>query len=243
MADTHSTSAATSQHNPVQPVGTTVITSGHTRHDRDDRPLDRVRWSAVLAGLFGTLSVLAVLTVLGVAVGASTMDANSQAENYGLGAGIWGGISVLIAFAFGGWLAARTAAVGGGHNGLLQGACVWMVTLALLIYIVAGGVGMVARTATSVAQSAASNPQLTSEAQQQVTQSDNPTAQLRQQAEQLTNNITGRDVEQSADAAAKSSWGTLIAMLLALVAAAAGGYLGARDEDHLRRDRAGNPGH
>ncbi len=66
-------------------------------------PTDRVRWGAIFAGLFAALAVLIVLGVLGLAIGLSSYNAGQPAANFGVGAGIWGAISALIAFAIGGW--------------------------------------------------------------------------------------------------------------------------------------------
>ncbi|MEZ0266637.1 MAG: hypothetical protein ACAI43_18055, partial [Phycisphaerae bacterium] len=84
-------------------------------------PTDRVRWGPIIAGLFAALSTLAVLGVLGIAVGASAYDPGDSARNFGIGAGIWGAVSALLAFFIGGWLAARAAAVKGTSNGVLNG--------------------------------------------------------------------------------------------------------------------------
>jgi hypothetical protein len=211
-------------------------------HEPQRRPLDRVRWPAIIAGLFAALSVLAVLTVLGAAIGASTVDRNSDAGNFGLGSGIWGGISVLIAFAVGGYLAAHTSALRGTGQGALQGAMVWMVTIGLLVYLIAGLVGSAARTATdaatATASAAASNPQVTGAAADATQNGTTPPAAaqagqaIQDASRNLQNSVGGEDVERAASTAAKGSWGTLIAMLLGLAAATIGGVMGARKNHH-----------
>ncbi len=50
---------------------------------------DMVRWEPVIAGLFGTLTTLATLSVLGLAIGLLAFDAGDQASPFGIGAGIW----------------------------------------------------------------------------------------------------------------------------------------------------------
>src|SRR5688500_14685733 len=118
-------------------------------------PTDRVRWGPIIAGLFTALSVLALLGTLGLAIGFSSYDANDRLRNFGIGAGVWGAISALLAFFLGGMIDARTAAVAGRNNGALQGAMVWVVAIPLLIYAVSGLVGSAARTAASTADRAA----------------------------------------------------------------------------------------
>ncbi|HEY0008312.1 MAG TPA: hypothetical protein VGB55_06290 [Tepidisphaeraceae bacterium] len=230
MAD-HTATTYTTGTSPNVTTGT--MTPGSTvEYNYSERNtghrLDLVRWPAVLAGLFGTLAILAVLTVLGSTIGLANADRNSEAENFGLGAGIWGIVSVLISFAFGGWLAARTAAVHGTRNAFLQGAVVWMVTIALLVYLIFGALGAAARTAGTVAQGVVSNPQVTGAAQNAATTND-PNAQAVQDA---AKNVTAEDGERIADKAEKTGWGTLAAMVLSLAAAGGGAVAGAYKDDH-----------
>jgi hypothetical protein len=103
-------------------------------------PTDQVRWPAILAGLFTFFATLIVLTVLGIAIGLSTYDANNP-NSFGIGAGIWGAVSALIAFLLGGFIAGRTAAVQGKDMGVLNGAMVWIVAIPLMIYMLGGSLG------------------------------------------------------------------------------------------------------
>jgi ABC-type multidrug transport system fused ATPase/permease subunit len=117
-------------------------------------PVDRVRWSSVLAGLFTTLATLIVLAVLGIAIGLSTFDAQNL-DNFGIGAGIYGAVSAIIAFLFGGFISARTAAVAGSGNGILNGAMVWLVTIPLIVNLLGSGIGTLLGTATDLVGDAA----------------------------------------------------------------------------------------
>ncbi len=116
-------------------------------------PLDRVRWASVLAGLATTLTAMIFFAVLGIAVGLSTFDANNP-TNFGVGAGIYGAISALISFFLGGWMAARTAAVAGSNNAVLNGVMVWLVTIPFIVNILGAGIGTLLGTATEVATAA-----------------------------------------------------------------------------------------
>lgn len=217
-------------------------------------PTDRVRWGPIIAGLFTALSTLALLSILGVAVAGSTYDPGDRARNFGIGAGIWGAISTLIAFLIGGWLAARAAAVRGANNGILNGAMVWAVAIPVMLYFIAGA-GM--RAASTAAQTGAQmamqrDTQGDAGGDQAMTASgriDAPNSQLGQ-GQDMANQVqtTASDVanrasaaatpenqERVADNTARTAWATLISLLLALGAAATGGYLGAR-----RTDRDGN---
>lgn len=186
------------------------------------RVVDRVRWPAVVAGLFGTLSILAVLTVLGVAIGASAADAGDNPTNFGIGAGIWGLISGLIAFAAGGWIAAGCSALRGRNNALIQGATVWMVTIGLLVYLVAGGIGAAARVAGD--QTAINR---TGDNVNVTTPAGNTNANT---------NVSNEDINRAAESTAKGAWTTFAAMVLGLGASLAGAYLGSRGRDHPHGD-------
>src|SRR4051812_39198023 len=98
-------------------------------------PTDRVRWGPIIAGLFAAISTLVVLAVLGAAVAGTAYDPGDSARSFGIGAGIWGAISALLAFFISGWLAARSAAVRGHGAGLLNGAMVWVATIPLMMIV------------------------------------------------------------------------------------------------------------
>jgi MFS family permease len=204
-------------------------TGDYTARTFDSRTHDRVRWPAIIAGLFGTLSMMAVLAVLGAAIGLSAFDRHSDAGNFGIGAGIWGAVSALLSFAFGGWLAARTSDRHGRDHGVLQSAMVWMVSVALLTYLLGSGLGALT---TSAAQGGAANPDLTSRIS-----GDSATAGT---TGDVSTNFNRADAERAAERGAQGAWGALIAMLLGLGASLAGGYLGSR-RDHDGDDRRSHP--
>jgi len=197
-------------------------------------PTDRVRWGPVIAGLLTALSTLVVLTVLGAAVTASTYDGDDTARNYGIRAGIWGAISALIAFALGGWVAARTAAVRGRNNGLLNGMMVWVAAVPLLVYLVGSGISTAARAAGTVAQTAAQTAAAAADTPQGQDAARQAGGQIQQRAGEVVNQARGQvndpaTRERAADAARKTAWGTLVSLLLALGAAAVGGLIGTRE--------------
>lgn len=115
-------------------------------------PLDSVRWAAVLAGMLTFFATLAGLTVLGIALSLSTFETG---VNYGIGAGIYGGIAAFIAFFLGGFIAARTAAVAGRSNAILNGAMVWIASITLIVNVLGAGVGSLLGTAANLATDAA----------------------------------------------------------------------------------------
>ncbi len=222
-------------------------------------PVDRVRWGPIFAGLFAALSTLAVLAVLGLAVGLSSYDASEPARNFGIGAGVWGAISALIAFFIGGWLASYTAAVRG-RWGMLNGAMVWVVAIPLLLYLIAGGVGTLLNTASNVASGAAANPAIANPAnlpggqagaqnpaagdQGQVNPQNANPATGGQDAGATGNqgttgntapgqNVTPQQAEDAARSAGAGAWGVLLSLVLGFLASSFGGWLGARRTTYM----------
>src|ERR671913_1931284 len=79
--------------------------------DVADVPMrDRIRWGPIIAGVVAAFAVLLFLTVLGIALGLSALGGDDGARTWGTAAGIWGGLTLLVAFFVGGWMAARSAA-------------------------------------------------------------------------------------------------------------------------------------
>jgi hypothetical protein len=196
-------------------------------------PTDRVRWGAIVAGLLAALSTLAVLSVLGLALGLSSYDQGDSARAFGIRAGVWGAVSALLSFVLGGWVAARTAAVRGQNNGMLNGAMVWALAVPLLAWMTASGVaaatnaaGRVAGTAAQTAAAASDNPQVQDAARDASGQVKAKANEVAEQAKATANDPAAR--EKALDAARTTAWGTLASLLLALGAATVGGLLGAR---------------
>ncbi|MCA1764784.1 MAG: hypothetical protein LC633_00760 [Desulfobulbaceae bacterium] len=84
----------------------------------------RVSWGAIVAGAFLTLATAWLMTLLGMAIGVSILDA-SEAAAMGTGFTIWTGLwmllTALVAFFVGALLTARLARSADQMNGLLHG--------------------------------------------------------------------------------------------------------------------------
>ena len=105
----------------------------------------RVSWGGVFGGVLVALGFLLLMTALGVAVGISAAQpGETDAATPGTGAGIWGGLSLLIALFLGGWVSTRIGAIFDGTTGFFEGALVWVVSVLLMLYFAASGIGMLA---------------------------------------------------------------------------------------------------
>ncbi|HJU05700.1 MAG TPA: hypothetical protein VJ692_11170 [Nitrospiraceae bacterium] len=87
----------------------------------------RVKWAAVFAGLVVGIAVQMMLTLLGFAIGAWSIDLREAQPAGGipLSTGIWTGISMLISAFVGGYVTARLSGTTLRSDGLFHGAVVW----------------------------------------------------------------------------------------------------------------------
>ena len=213
--------------------------------DVADVPMrDRIRWGPIVAGVVTAFAVLLFLSVLGLALGISALGGDDDPQTWGTAAGIWGGLSLLVAFFVGGWMAARAAATLSESDGPLNGFVTGAATLLLLLWLattaLTGALGFFASTVTNIAGAAApvamqavDQGAVPPETQTAVDQAaDNPEAAV-DQAEQTA--------QQAADAASKAAgpgaWGTTIAIILAVGAATLGGMVGRNERMVLPRSR------
>jgi len=179
-------------------------------------PTDRVRWGPIWAGLLSAFFTLLVLSLLGLAIGASTVDTGAAVQgtsnqNAGSYSAIWAGISAIIAFLIGGYVAGRTAAVHERGWAALNGALVFLLALPLLLWLATQGLGALIGNASHIASGFGVN-----------------LGQLGATASGAAKTITPAQAQQAVDTAKTTAWGTLIGLVMGLVAAAVGGTLGMR---------------
>ena len=179
-------------------------------------PSDRVRWGPIWAGLLSAFFALLVLSLLGLAIGASTVNTGAAVQgtgnqNAGSYSAIWAGISAIIAFLIGGYVAGRTAAVHERGWAALNGALVFLLALPLLLWLAMQGLGALIGNASHIAGGLGVN-----------------LGQLGATASGAAKSITPAQAQQAADTARNTAWGTLIGLLLGCGAAALGGTLGMR---------------
>jgi hypothetical protein len=203
--------------------------------DVADVPMrDRIRWGPIIAGVVTAFAVLLFLTVLGIALGISALGGDDDPQTWGTAAGIWGGLSLLVAFFFGGWMAARAAATLSESDGPLNGFITGAATLLLLLWLattaLTGALGFFASTVSNLAGAAAPV------AMEAVDQGAVP-ADTQQAADQAAENPSAAVPTEVAGAAQQAgetaslaagpgAWGTTIAIILAVGAATLGGMVG-----------------
>jgi len=105
----------------------------------------RVSWGGIFGGVLSALGLLLLLAALGVAIGISAVDPGElRASTLGTGAGIWAGVSLLLALFLGGLVATRIGAISDRTTAFFEGALVWVVTVLLMGYLATSGIGTVA---------------------------------------------------------------------------------------------------
>jgi hypothetical protein len=203
--------------------------------DVADVPMrDRIRWGPIIAGVVTAFAVLLFLTVLGIALGISALGGDDDPQTWGTAAGIWGGLSLLVAFFVGGWMAARAAATLSESDGPLNGFVTGAATLLLLLWLattaITGALGFFASTVSDIAGAAApvameavDQGAVPQEAQTAVDEAaENPEAAVPEEVEQAAQQAQ----ETASEAAGPGAWGTTIAIILAIGAATLGGMVG-----------------
>jgi hypothetical protein len=105
----------------------------------------RISWAAIFAGLIITLVTELVLSVLGIAIGATAINPltadQGSAQGIGIGAGIWFLVTSLIALFLGGWVAGRVSGFTRGGEGPLHGLITWGAATLLTVYLLSTAVG------------------------------------------------------------------------------------------------------
>jgi hypothetical protein len=191
--------------------------------DGFDLRSDRVHWGPIFAGLLTALTALLMLSLLGLAVGLTTMNAGTAAAqgappaDAGRNSAIWAGIAGIAAFLLGGYVAGRTAALFNRGWGALNGAFVFMLAVPLILWLAGQGLGTVLGSLGSLSGALASNPGAVQAAQGAAGQ-----------AQATAQTVQPIDVARAAEAARNTAWGTLAGSLLGLAASAFGGWLGTR---------------
>ncbi|MCJ8139544.1 YrzE family protein [Falsirhodobacter halotolerans] len=118
----------------------------------------RVAWGAIFAGIVVAIATMAVLGIIGLALGFSLVEVGEQ--NPGNGAltttGIWTFVSQIVALFVGGFIAARLAGLLPTGAAVLHGATVWGAATIAAIWIATSTAGALFSGAASVVSGTAS---------------------------------------------------------------------------------------
>lgn len=104
----------------------------------------RISWGAIFAGVAIALSIQLLLNLLGLGIGASTIDVrqgDTPGSGLATGAGVWFAVSALLSLFAGSWAAGRLAGVPNREDGMLHGFTTWSVTTIATICLLSSAVG------------------------------------------------------------------------------------------------------
>lgn len=107
--------------------------------------INQVSWGAVFAGVVVSLALQLILNLLGVGVGASTIDPlagdNPSAKSFSIGAGVWWTVSGVIAAFVGGHVAGRLAGKPRESTTSWHGLVAWAMATLVVFYLITTAVG------------------------------------------------------------------------------------------------------
>ena len=115
--------------------------------------LRRVSWGAIFAGAIAALATLLLLSLLGAAVGGSTINpaqGDQPGQGTAIGAAMWFVVSMLLSLFCGGWVAGRMAGIPNKRDGALHGFITWGVASLALVYMLSSAVGSMLGGAASI---------------------------------------------------------------------------------------------
>jgi hypothetical protein len=202
---------------------------------------NRIQWGPIAGGVVTALATFLLLTVLGIALGASVLEPRNTGEEIGRWAAIWGAFSVIAAFLAGGWMASRTAAVEGSFAAIVNGLITGAAGLLLVIWLSFNGLGALFGTLGAGVGTIANAAQITPqdiETATGVPVSDTDTAAeqagaaVDQATEQAGEALARANTPETFEAVRNGAIGTFLGLLLPLVAATLGGWAG----KHTRQD-------
>lgn len=178
----------------------------------------RVNWGAVLAGVVVAMALYVTMSFLAFAIGLSTVD-NMTGKTFAVTAALIAGFTLLVTMFLGGFVASRITVGEDQQEAITYGVLVWGTTMLLLL---SGGLGLGLGMFGGLRQfNASPGPTASADTMKQ------ELGLTDQQAERyaaVTNESRGLTEKATPQALA---WWTFSGLLLSLMAAIAGGALGA----------------
>ena len=126
----------------------------------------RVSWGAIFAGLFVTIVIQIMLTLLGVAVGLATVHPTQEQEparGLAIGSAIWLVVSALVSIWLGACVAGRLSGGPRRADGMLHGIVTWSVSTVAMLALMATSLGAALGGIGSLLASAVGNSEPASE--------------------------------------------------------------------------------
>ena len=120
--------------------------------------VNNVSWGGVLAGVVAGLVTQLILNLIGIGIGASTLNPmtgdNPSASGFSISAGLWWALSGIIAAFVGGYVASRLSGRPKASTGAWHGLTSWALTTLVVFYLLTTAVGGVIGGAFNTVSSA-----------------------------------------------------------------------------------------
>lgn len=106
----------------------------------------RISWGAIVAGIVVVLVVQLAMMLLGLAIGASTIDPTTaggtpEASSLGIGGAVWWLIATAVSVFAGAWVAGRLAGMPTRTDGMLHGVVTWAAATLIGLYLLTSTLG------------------------------------------------------------------------------------------------------
>jgi len=207
----------------------------------------RICWGAILAGSALAIALYFLLTLLGGAIGLSVSD-KFEGRDIGIGAAVYAIAVTAICLFVGGLVASQLTSGENKREAAMYGVLVWAVVFAMLLWLMATGVraGFNAMVGVATTTSSVSNTtgQTTNSAdfevvarkagytQQQIDslkqQAKNTPADAKAASEDpATKAKAEQAAREASDVTTRVTWWSFLGTLVSMLAAVAGGYVGA----------------
>lgn len=129
----------------------------HSDYNRDDdratAAVRRISWGSILAGVAVAMVTQLVLNLLGLGIGASTLEPTADdavsGRALGIGTVLWLAITTIVALFAGGWVAGRLAGFASRVERSLHGLITFAVVTLLTFYMLTTTLGAVLSTTTN----------------------------------------------------------------------------------------------
>lgn len=199
---------------------------------RPSGPSQRISWGAVLAGLIIAVFIQLALTLLGLAIGMSTVDAtghNTPGTGLAIGSGIWYGVTMLISLFIGGWVAGRLAKDKHTSESVIHGLLVSGLLFILMFYFLTSAIGNLIGGAGSVVGKTISTaaPSIKEAVQDHYSGNNNlskDSAKVADKVQENKDQVEAKARQVADDAAAGASKGALYTFFGIVLGAAASAF-------------------
>ena len=103
--------------------------------------LKRVSWGAIFAGAVVAVALMALLSLLGLAIGLDTIEVGESVSGVPTKTALWWAVSSIIATGIGAFVAGRLAGIPNPLTGAFHGAAVWAVSSLVVLWLAASALG------------------------------------------------------------------------------------------------------